>query len=142
LSFNFFRQIESSVPVRILNLNIYFNGIKVIRGDFFKGIFFSDIVNLNLGSNKLDKFIFKNGSKLKDLVLNGNKFSDIKSVGLENLKQLEFIDLLNNLIEYINENDLSALKNLKSINISENLIKYLDKWAFIYLNNLESLKNL
>ena len=39
LSFNFFRQIERSVPVRILNLNIYFNGIKVIRDDFLKEYF-------------------------------------------------------------------------------------------------------
>jgi Leucine-rich repeat (LRR) protein len=144
LSFNFIRHLESRVPVKILNLDINLNGIKVIREDFFKGKFFTNLnISLNLGSNRLsflDKFIFKNGSKLKELFLNENRFFEIKSVGLENIKQLESIDLSNNLIEYINKNDFNFFKKLKSIDTSNNLIKYLDKLSFLNLNNLESLK--
>jgi Leucine-rich repeat (LRR) protein len=72
--------------------------------------------------------------------LNDNKFSKINSIGLENLRLLEIIDLSNNLIGNVGENDFKVFQNLKSININNNPLKVLHDSSFKDLNQLESLQ--
>ena len=57
LSFNFIRQLESCASVKILNLNIFSNGLKLIRGEFSKGTFLANVFNLNLGLNQLNHLV-------------------------------------------------------------------------------------
>lgn len=74
--------------------------------------------------------------KLKELYLTNNRLTNIS---LPRLKSLRYLELKNNLIEYISTKDLRQCENLKTLNLKDNKIFHIEPKSFELNTNLAKL---
>ena len=100
-----------------------------------------NLKTLKTGFNNLKKIknLLANKSKLKEFVAHYNKISKIDEDAFKTNKNLDRINMKNNLIECLDANLFRGLFNLKIVNFSSNLITSIDHRLFTDNEKLRSV---
>lgn len=121
---------ENSKNLRILNIT---NGNSNIFVEEFQ-----NLKSLTLRHQKIYEFdqkVFEKLYKLEILDLSRNFLIVVPNIS----SSIEYLNLDENLIEYININDFKNMINLKSLSLNKNRIKFIPLFAFDYAPKLTSL---
>jgi Leucine-rich repeat (LRR) protein len=147
LSFNEIKYFESNLTFQYLDslkyLNLSNNKLKFI--DSFVFGFLIKLNELNLASNNisfLNASCFFNLRSLKKLSMNFNKINstDFLKSNKNDLYNLEYLNLEENKIVFINERHFQSYLNLSSLNLNSNPIESIHGNSFMELKLLKTLR--
>jgi insulin-like growth factor-binding protein complex acid labile subunit len=128
---------------KLASLYLAHNKLKTIEAKTFGKNKYISHLDLNYNElSSLKEQAFFNLALLKELYLCGNSFTSIQQLKLnvELFANLKFIDLSENLIEFLTENDFNFGLNLNYINLNGNRIKFINNRTFINMPFMETIK--
>ena len=91
------------------------------------------------GLRTIELGAFNGLTKLRRLLMQNNKISEITPDTFQNLNRLEALDLNNNKLEHLDSAVFNGLVNLTDINLGENNLQYLHPDTFVGLPNLKTI---